>query len=259
MRSFDIRSILDFNPPKYSCKACRGLFWEFEIINPHARWLDRRYRCEVCKSEYVRASGTDQSFTPHQYLRSEGYVINYGKDLLDHAKTLANLIRRAEGSTSAKPWPTMRLLFETLSNARHFVHFTSWGISHVLIGALKLTSVRVPVYGFVSNVEGHAKTELSEYPLEAPRMKVHVASSRESTFDAPHQKLVVVDGLVAFKGSTNLTNAGMRRADRGLDISEVVTDFYEVTALNNKYFAPVWKKLAFPDMDQVKIDDEPPF
>jgi phosphatidylserine/phosphatidylglycerophosphate/cardiolipin synthase-like enzyme len=90
-------------------------------------------------------------------------------------------------------------------------------------------------------------------------MKVHLVPSQDSTFDAPHQKLVVVDGLVAFKGSMNLTNAGMRRADRGLDVSEVVTNFKEVTALNNKYFAPVWKKLTHPDSDQVEIDELPPF
>lgn len=40
----------------------------------------------------------------------------------------------------------MRTFFEVVSRARYFVHFTSWGISHVMIGALKMTSMRVPVY-----------------------------------------------------------------------------------------------------------------
>jgi phosphatidylserine/phosphatidylglycerophosphate/cardiolipin synthase-like enzyme len=71
-------------------------------------------------------------------------------------------------------------------------------------------------------------------------------SDQRAPFDSPHQKLVVVDGLIAFKGSANLTNTGMRRADRGLDIHETVTDYADVTRLNNKFFAPVWKIVTAP-------------
>jgi hypothetical protein len=150
----------------------------------------------------------------------------------------------------------MRILFETLTRARHFVHFASWGISHLFIGALKMTSMRVPVYGFVSNVEDHARAELMEFPREAPNLHAHVVPTRAGAWDAPHQKLVVVDGLLAFKGSTNLTNNAMRKADRGLDVSEVVTDFEEVKMLNNKFFAPVWKQLTVPDATEVKMYDD---
>lgn len=115
-----------------------------------------------------------------------------------------------------------------------------------MVGALKMTSMRVPVYGFVSNVDANTKAELTEYPTEAPNFTAKTIPTEQAAFDAPHQKLIIVDGLIAFKGSTNLTNAGMRRADRQLDISEMVTDFVEVTDLNNKYFAPVWRKLNNP-------------
>ena len=30
------------------------------------------------------------------------------------------------------------------------------------------------------------------------------------------------------------------------DVTEVVTDFAEVTALNNKSFAPIWRRLTSP-------------
>jgi Phospholipase D Active site motif len=133
-----------------------------------------------------------------------------------------------------------------VSRARYFVHFASYGISHLLFGALKLASMRVPVYGFASNVDASARAQLTEFPNEAPNLTAKVISST-NVYDAPHQKLVVVDGLVAFKGSMNLTNAGLRRADRGLDISEIVTDFAEVTELNNKYFAPVWRRITAPE------------
>ena len=58
---------------------------------------------------------------------------------------------------------------------------------------------------------------------------------------------MVVDGLGAFKGATNLTNSGLRRADRKLDISEVETDFAQVTYLNNKYVTPVCRRITSPE------------
>lgn len=95
-------------------------------------------------------------------------------------------------------------------------------------------------------MEPHVRSELTEYPPKAPGLTAKVIPPSQGIYDAPHQKLLIIDGLVAFKGSTNLTNAGPRRADRALDISEAVTDFAEVTDLNNKYFAPVWRQLTTP-------------
>jgi phosphatidylserine/phosphatidylglycerophosphate/cardiolipin synthase-like enzyme len=140
----------------------------------------------------------------------------------------------------------MRTFFEVISRAKYFVHFTSWGISHVMIGALKMASMRVPVYGFVSDVAQSARVELTEFPSEAPKLTAKVIPSSQGIYDAPHQKILIIDGLVAFKGSTNLTNAGPRRADRQLDVAEVVTDFEQVTELNNRYFAQVWRSLTAP-------------
>jgi hypothetical protein len=125
-----------------------------------------------------------------------------------------------------------------------------------MIGALKMASMRVPVYGFVSDVESHARAELTEYPTEAPKLRAKVIPTTQGIYDAPHQKLLIIDGLVAFKGSTNLTNAGPRRADRSLDVSEVVTDFAQVAALNNRYFAPVWRHVTAPG-DQLVWDPAP--
>jgi phosphatidylserine/phosphatidylglycerophosphate/cardiolipin synthase-like enzyme len=96
-------------------------------------------------------------------------------------------------------------------------------------------------------VSQSARSELTEFPGEAPRLIAKAIPSSQGIYDAPHQKILIIDGLVAFKGSTNLTNAGMRRADRQLDVAEVVTDFQQVTDLNNKYFAPVWRRLTSPE------------
>lgn len=264
---FDITSILDFNPPQFACPACRGLFRDVEHDYTAAK-PDDPYAydqlCPVCQSVFVKDEWSQEKFA-WRWLRTQGHAINHGKELMDHSRGLAQLLRSAEGTPASSsgffgrdPWPTTRLLFEVLARARHFVHFTTYGISHVMIGALKVTSMRVPVYGFASNVMDSARVELTEMPAEAPKFHVKVVPSSTMAQDAPHQKLIVVDGLLAFKGSANLTSAGLRKADRGLDISEVVTDYEQVTQLNNKYFAPVWKRLTVGDSQEILMDG-PPF
>jgi len=62
--------------------------------------------------------------------------------------------------------------------------------------------------------------------------------------ELPHQKLVVIDGLMAFKGSANLTQTAWRKAEIGYDEIEVVTNVEKVIDLHNRYFSPVWANLS---------------
>ncbi len=245
MPGFDITSIRDFQPPKIICPACRGLMRSIETDYKVKPW---KRSCKVCGVEYVedpesqRWGGRGDNSEILDHFKQEGWIVNH-RDLFAHATALADVVHKSR----TQDWPTMRTLFEVISRARYFVHFTTWGISHLMIGALKMASVSVPVYGFASDVEAHARAELTEFPREAPQLTAKVIPSSQGIYDAPHQKILIIDGLVAFKGSTNLTNAGARRADRGLDVSEMVTDFEQVTELNNKYFAPVWRRIASPE------------
>jgi len=252
---FDITSILDFQPPKFICMACRGLLDDLTGSRDEAGRL-RFNICPVCDIRYEPGEFAPKGpGAAYQFLRDRGYTVANGRDLFQHATELATLLQQAR----RQHWPTMRLLFECLSRARDFVHFASWGISHQLIGALKMTSMRVPVYGFVSNVENSARVELTEFPSETPKFTAHVIPTSNGVYDAPHQKVIVIDGLLAFTGSTNLTNTGLRKSDRGLDISEVKSEFEEVGRLNNSYFAPVWKRLTMQDQDALLYFDDAPF
>ena len=131
----------------------------------------------------------------------------------------------------------------TLLEAKHFVHIVSFGISHQFIGALKTVSQRVPVRAVITNADQASVSELSEFSEEAPQLHARVfgeAKERHTLRDVPHQKLIVIDGLLAFKGSANLTLSGWRKADKGLDVVEVETNVAEVTRLHNALFSPVW-------------------
>jgi hypothetical protein len=255
--SFDITSILDFNPPRFACPVCRGLTQggpKQEFAGFLGAKQDRTY-CPVCKVDFIKGELAPKGKGAVDWFREQGSAISLGSELFEHARMLAKLVKDSRGDPWRTPWPTMRLLFEVLSRARSFVHFASWGISHQFVGVLKLTSMRVPVYGFVTSADREITRELTEFPKETPHLNAQVISPRTGNFEAPHQKLVIVDGLLAFKGSTNLTNAAIRKADTGLDISEVVTDYQAVADLNNRFFAPVWKKTTAGDTTEMIMWD----
>jgi phosphatidylserine/phosphatidylglycerophosphate/cardiolipin synthase-like enzyme len=88
-------------------------------------------------------------------------------------------------------------------------------------------------------------SELTNYRDEAPDMHVKIYDPSLTGWDSmPHQKLIVIDGLLAFKGSANFSLAGWRKAAQGRDVVEVVTDVDQVIELNNRLFAPIWAELS---------------
>jgi phosphatidylserine/phosphatidylglycerophosphate/cardiolipin synthase-like enzyme len=63
--------------------------------------------------------------------------------------------------------------------------------------------------------------------------------------DPPHQKLIMIDGRLAFKGSANLTERSWRNAGRGRHHVEAVTNVAEVIALHNKFTSwSAWRAKA---------------
>lgn len=146
----------------------------------------------------------------------------------------------------------MRALLEAFSSARYFIHFTTYGISAMLLGALKLASLRVGVRGIVSGVKNDTMAkEIYEYAGETPDMHLRVFQNDAPFF--PHQKIIVIDGLLAFKGSANMTDFGWRKAAHGREVIELVTELGEVAELHNRFFSPIWAQFeaqaALPDSD----------
>lgn len=83
------------------------------------------------------------------------------------------------------------------------------------------------------------------YKKEAPGLTIKsVCASSRNWEELPHQKLIVIDGLLAFKGSANLTMTGWRKAEIGHEEIEVITDVKKAIALHNRYFSPVWANLS---------------
>jgi phosphatidylserine/phosphatidylglycerophosphate/cardiolipin synthase-like enzyme len=74
-----------------------------------------------------------------------------------------------------------------------------------------------------------------------------------------HQKLLVIDGLLMFKGSANLSHRAWQSAADDRDIIEAVTDHSEIIEFNNRYFSKrLAKEISIPQMT-VLTDTELPF
>jgi hypothetical protein len=229
MHSFDIDTLLRYTPPEYVCERCYALL--------HALPDTDTYRCPVCTVMYVP---TDEFPSAGAYLSARGLALRYD-DAIAHGQRLALLARRARAAFSAQTtdYPPMRALMEALTLAKHCVHFTTFGISAIMLGAVKLAAQRVAVRGIISGIKrDEMYRELTTYADDSPLLQTRVFGQNSQWF--PHQKLIVIDGMLAFKGSANLTDIGWRKAAQGQEVIEVITDLREVVELNNRYFSPVW-------------------
>jgi hypothetical protein len=247
---FDIGSLATFSLAKYQCEKCRGLLqWSHSFVRSN----DHTTTCPMCRVAYLP---TKQFPYIDRYLDRHGPVCLNTKEALAQAQQLAEIVARMRGYqkepiSSPYAYTPLRGLLEVLSIAQKFVHFTTYGaIPHLLIGALKVTAQHMPVRGIVSGAKGellseNTVSELTNYPDEAPAMDVKIYDPSLTGWKSmPHQKLIIIDGLLAFKGSANLSLSGWRKAAEGRDTVDVVTDIDRVIEINNRLFAPIWAELS---------------
>lgn len=232
MPSFDIVSLLGFKPATHLCEKCCGLI-RLECPN-----FERVSACPICGVKYLATNEFTLPELPF-YLDEVGCSAEV-QNLVEHSRQLAQQAYFLR--TQASHYPPLRSLLGALLHAQRFVHFTTFGISHLMIGALKVVAQRAQVRGIAANVRDDTRSELIDFGREAPQLAVQVYPEGVAHDEIPHQKVIVIDGLLAFKGSANMTSAGWRKAESDLDIIEVVTDLEEVISLHNRYFAKLWAK-----------------
>jgi hypothetical protein len=143
-----------------------------------------------------------------RYLDRHGPVCLNTKEALAQAQQLAEIVycRRGyqkEQISSPYAYSPLHGLLEVLSIAQKFVHFMTYGgIPHLLIGALKVTAQRVAVRSVVSGAPGevlsdNTVSELTNYPEEAPAMDGKMYDPSLTGWKSmPHQKLIIIDGLL---------------------------------------------------------------
>ncbi len=246
MPGFDIESLLRFSPPQFLCERCCGLLNASISVQKQGTSLC----CPVCGVAYVP---TEDFPTPTDYLKSRGLEVRF-HDLFGHSRKLAHVAHEMRRSllSGSLQYPPMRALMEAMYSAEQFIHFTTYGISALLLGGLKMAAQRVDVRGIVSGIKHDSMVrELTDFRDEAPRLHTRVFQNEGQYF--PHQKIIVIDGLLAFKGSANMTDFGWRKAAQGREVIEVVTDVNEVIDLHNRYFSPVWASFETPADEDTAI------
>jgi len=256
-KGFDIESLLHFKPPRYLCQKCKGIFPE--VFSDYKLNIAE---CPICRVKYLPT--TDYSaFTFGKYLDNSGFGLKFD-NLIEHCRKYGTILKKlkdhVEKNSFFDDYPPMRALLDTFLNAQKFIHFSSYGISLVLYGALKAISQKVNIRGIISNVKSDQLDELTKHKDEAPQIDLRIFQRGEELKDRlgiPHQKFIIIDGLIAFKGSANLTLDGWRKFEVGREIIEFVTDVNEAIELNNRYFSPIWAEAS--DVKEIQMLDDVPF
>lgn len=234
---FDNQSLTYFPPALAHCEKCLA------ISKAMCRNHNQQIYCPVCRVEYV-FHGNFKIEPFRDYFRQRGLYLDIDNPI-QHIKNLGFIASKVQ--QYSPDYPPVKGLFEAINTAQKFIHFTTFGINQQILGALKLTAQRIQVRGIVSLPPDQAwlLPELECYKKEAPGLTIKsVCASSRNWEELPHQKLIVIDGLLAFKGSANLTMTGWRKAEIGHEEIEVITDVKKAIALHNRYFSPVWANLS---------------
>jgi hypothetical protein len=223
---FDIRTLKDFELPWFICEHCRGLLFT-EVVE----W-DTTV-CPVCGTPYLgdKAMVDYLSGTSHRVDRQE---------VMERCRRLVGTIDRLGANRYS--WPPIRVLFSLLSQSRQFVHITTRGVDFQMMGMLKLLGERVAVRLLVTSPSANVKQEIRDFGSERPhKMEIRVPNAEWAD---PHQKVVVIDGLIAITGSANLSTNAWRNAADDRETVHLHTDVAEVAQVNNRYFARHWAEFG---------------
>jgi len=229
MKNFDISSLMTFEPPGWLCNNCLYIFgantksfFDSDRELREETWLE----CPVCK---------------RQYFDTQGLIDIEPKDAMTHILKLAKIGSEMQNSVKDRKTPPMHVLLEALLAAESFVHISTYGIHETLLGSLKILSHKIDIRGIVSNADGKIATEIKQYKDEHPRMELIPVPKTTRSENTPHAKLIVIDGLLAFKGSVNFTLAGWRKlATTRNEELDVITDIGRIQELNNTFISENW-------------------
>ena len=260
MAAFDIQQVLDLSLPRYRCENCGALWPAIPETKKEGGPV-----CPVCKVRYVPWADEDHwASDVGGYLRMKECSIDF-PDVLGHIRVLAGIARKLSLQQQNKihlthpdardKYTHLRALLQALASARCFVHFSTFGITPFMLGMLKVVAQRIPVLGVVAQAKGYGLRNVLDsikHRDEALRLDLRLLVAEDHTVNLPHQKLVVIDGCLAFWGSANLNEQAWRKADEALEKIETLTDVQKVVDLNNRYFAPVWVRAGGAEAKQVR-------
>lgn len=208
----------------------------------------RFLRCDCVDCEEDRACGRRTFETVYEWLRAFGFRHEIDSPL-SHSRALARAVTLLDPGDENFRWHSpAQAVYTSLAQAQAFVHFTTWGLSEEFLGALKLIASKgVVVRGIVSAANKYIIDRLDECWTFTGCLNIRAFAESEPRSSQPHFKLLVVDGLLAFEGSANLTTAGWRKIATYADTMTALTSPGKVAEQNNRFFAKAWREHRVPD------------
>lgn len=202
--------------------------------------------CPVCEVKYETEKKDWKSF--FRYHDSDIKI----PEPLEQARSLALVVERFESEkNNISP---IQLLFFMLARASSFVHFSTWNITNDMLGAFAMLATKIKVRGIIGGISSHQVELVTAFQKEIDGFELNIFGDR-TTFQGPHQKLIVFDGLIAIEGSANLTLNAWQKAADFRESLRVITEIDEVKRINNLYFSRHFRARQWADNSV--IDDLP--
>ncbi|MBE9242580.1 phospholipase D-like domain-containing protein [Synechocystis salina] len=128
-------------------------------------------------------------------------------------------------------------LLELLTMSSKFIHICTYSFDIPMLFILKTVSIKIPVV-LIFNEKVNNSWLLEEISRSNKEDK------NLSIYQVPrdHQKLIVIDGLIAIKGSQNFTSRAWRNLEDNKEIADFESDVTKVRELNNSFFASTIKE-----------------
>lgn len=201
--------------PSSVCQKCRG-------IND---WRSS-YTCSVCSAQEVKDTNRV----------NDAFVID---DNYKHMKKFIDVFELKIRHYAAKP-----VVAEMCKNAALYVHFSTYTIDEVMLGfleeALKNGVQVAGVVGLSEKMNAQISRLNDEYKEICNIIPWQCRYG--DRYILPHQKFIIVDGIVGLAGSMNFTNSGFEKHDQNppFELLWPITDIDTIISVNNEYLSPLF-------------------
>ena len=218
---------------------------------------DIAYRCQGCNqsltfSPYTLIEGKPSNLGGIPYdtddqleLVIDNFTQTRSGDihLLEENYSLSHLMNLSWKANQFNKSRDISYLIQTIADAEKFIHFSTFTLDLFFYGILTTAAQNTAVRGMVGKEPKDWKQDIIIEGSEAANIESKYESDfelyydRDNEFETVHQKLIVIDGLIAFSGSMNLTSSGIKKFKQNRDNLEAKTVIEDVQKLNNQFFA----------------------
>lgn len=231
------------------------------------------YRCPVCERKFsinftyfVEERSTEATV----YSKKEQYekamndyftVDGVGMiHLFDEHYNLSHLMKVGWLAKRFKTTKDVNYLIQAISEAEYFIHFATYSFDLFFYGIFTIASQDIPVKGIIGKELKDWKEDLIQEGPDANGRLKHsrgreIYFDRADKFNKVHQKVLIIDGLIAFSGSMNLTSNGVKNLKQGKESFEVESVIEKVKEKDHRLFASHFGKISSDYLHSLREDD----